>query len=103
MDRTKERKIARAGFFLPLAEAARLVGATPKAWQNQMAKDPSLLPPTCHVPGILGRAIHRDDLQAWVEARRTDSGFIPRLPAQPRRRRGRPRKASTISQSSGAA
>ena len=102
MDRTKERKIARAGFFLPLAEAARLVGANPKTWQNQMAKDPSLLPPTCYVPGISGRAIHRDDLQAWVDARRKGSGDIPKLPP-PTRRRGRPRKASTISQSSGAA
>ena len=78
-------------YAIDLPELAAAIGANPRSLRNAFGSHPDDFPPAIYLPGCRGPRFLVDDVQAWLEARKTPAPPPP--PATPKSQ-GRPRKAS---------
>ena len=76
---------------IPLPELAATYGANPRSVRNAFYLRPQDFPPAIYLPGCRGPRFLVDDVQAWLEARKTPAPPPPPITPKPQ---GRPRKAS---------
>lgn len=76
---------------IPLPELAATYGANPRSVRNAFYLRPQDFPPAIYLPGCRGPRFLVDDVQAWLEARKTTPAPPPPVTPKPQ---GRPRKAS---------
>ena len=78
-------------FAIDLPELAVAIGANPRSLRNAFYLHPDDFPPAIYLPGCRGPRFLVDDVQAWLEARKTTPAPPPPVTPKPQ---GRPRKAS---------
>ena len=76
---------------IPLPELAATYGANPRSVRNAFYLRPQDFPPAIYLPGCRGPRFLVDDVQAWLEVRKTPAPPPPPVTPKPQ---GRPRKAS---------
>ena len=76
---------------IDLPELAAVIGANPRSLRNAFYLHPDDFPPAIYLPGCRGPRFLVDDVQAWLEARKTPAPPPPPVTPKPQ---GRPRKAS---------
>ncbi|MDA8153627.1 MAG: hypothetical protein M0003_13135 [Acidithiobacillus sp.] len=78
-------------YAIDIPELAAAIGANPRSMRNAFYLRPQDFPPAIYLPGCRGPRFLVDDVQAWLEARKTPAPPPPPVTPKPQ---GRPRKAS---------
>lgn len=78
-------------YAIDLPGLAAAIGANPRSLRNAFYLHPDDFPPAIYLPGCRGPRFLVDDVQAWLEARKTTPAPPPPVTPKPQ---GRPRKAS---------
>ena len=78
-------------YAIDLPELAAAIGAHPRSLRNAFYLHPDQFPPAIYLPGTRGPRFLVSDVQAWLEARKTQPTQPPAAASNPQ---GRPRKAT---------
>lgn len=82
--------------LLTIDDLSRILRIHRRTLQNRLSVAPDTLPPPLRLPGTAGPRWRPQDVQAWIDQHAAAATPRTAAPAQPARRRGRPKKAVAL-------